>query len=75
MTFQREDHVTHSVLEAIRQGIWDFEPEQTEEGDYQSTAALPGSREKLDVLADRLERGEPLWHPSDRITYRDDDED
>lgn len=64
-----------SVIEAIKQGIWDFEPEETEEGDYQSTAALPGSIEKLRVLADRLEAGEPLWHPSDRITYRDNDED
>lgn len=64
-----------SVIEAIRQGIWDFEPEETDEVDYTSTGALPGSRAKLDVLADRLEKGEPLWHPSDRITFRDNDED
>ena len=64
-----------SVIEAIKQGIWDFEPQDAEEGDYQCTSALPGSVEKLRVLADRLESGEPLWHPSDRITYRDNDED
>jgi hypothetical protein len=67
--------VPESVIEAIRQGIWDFEPEQTTAGEFQQTAALPGSREKLDVLADRLNKGEPLWHPSDRITFRDNDQD
>ena len=64
-----------SVIEAIRQGIWDFEPQETSAGDFECTAALPGSREKLDVLAQRLKEGEPLWHPSDRITFRDNDED
>ena len=64
-----------SVIEAIRQGIWDFEPEETEERDYNRTLAMPGSPEKLDVLAERLENGKPLWHPDDRITFRDNDED
>ena len=64
-----------SVIEAIRQGIWDFEPEESNEVDYESTNCLPGSNEKLRVLAERLENGEPLWHPSDRITFRDNDED
>jgi hypothetical protein len=67
--------VPESVIEAIRQGIWDFEPEETNDRDYSCTAALPGSVEKLDVLADRLKKGEPLWHPSDRITFRDNDDD
>ena len=59
----------NSVLDAIKQGIWDFEPENAEENDYSKTTAMPGTDEKLEVLAKRLKRGLPLWHPSDRRTY------
>jgi hypothetical protein len=40
-----------------------------------ATAALPGSTEKLDVLAERLAQGVPLWHQDDRLTYNDTDKD
>ena len=60
--------VAKSVLEAIQVGQWDFEPEN-EETDFASTDALPGSKEKLHVLASRIQQGLPLWHPSDRHTY------
>ena len=63
------------MIDAIRLGIWDFEPEETEERDYAKTDAMPGSDEKLSVLAERLEAGEPLWHPADRQTFKDDDKD
>ena len=59
-----------SVLEAIQVGEWDFEPETAEEeNEFDSTNALPGSEEKLKVLAERIQLGLPLWHPSDRHTY------
>ena len=61
----------NSVLEAIQLGIWDFEPEDQEIGEYESTRALPGTHEKLDVLAERVRKGLPLWHPQDRRTYDD----
>ena len=61
----------NSVLEAIREGIWDFEPDKTDQQEYASTKALPGSDEKLDILAERIRRGLPLWHPKDRRTYDD----
>jgi hypothetical protein len=32
---------------------------------FRPTAAGPGSPEKLDVLADRVANGWPLWHPED----------
>ena len=32
---------------------------------------MPGTAEKLDVLAERLQQGLPLWHPSDRRSYDD----
>lgn len=65
----------NSVLEAIRKGIWDFEPDKTDQQEYSSTTALPGSDEKLDILAERIRRGLPLWHPGDRRTYDDVDAD
>lgn len=45
----------------------DFSPNDTD--DFEATEAPAGSREKLDVLAERVLRGEPLWHPSDRPDY------
>ena len=65
----------NSVLDAIREGIWDFEPESTEQDHYNSTKALPGSDEKLLILAKRIKEGLPLWHPGDRRTYDDIDVD
>ena len=65
----------NSVIEAIQLGIWDFEPEDKEFDEYSSTPALPGSEEKLNVLAERISQGQPLWHPSDRRSYVEGDED
>lgn len=60
-----------SVLDAIRLGIWDYEPEKVESNRFDPTCALPGSTEKLDILAQRLATGLPLWHPEDRRSYDD----
>ena len=56
-----------SVFDAIQLGVWDFEPDESPSGEFDPTEALPGSSEKLDVLAERLRRGLPLWHASDRL--------
>ncbi len=62
----------NSVLDAIRLGIWDYEPERSDANDeYVSTKALPGTDEKLTVLAQRVLDGRPLWHPDDRRTFDD----
>jgi hypothetical protein len=59
-------------LEAIKQGDFTFEPPTGEQPVHvKATAALPGTAEKLNVLADRLRQGLPLWHPSDRRSYDD----
>lgn len=58
----------HTVIEAIQQGIWDFEPQEADAAQYPETDALPGTREKLAVLASRLHAGLPLWHPQDRLS-------
>jgi hypothetical protein len=55
-----------SVLEAIKMGHWDFEPAEVPTSDYDGTDAMPGTREKLAVLAERMRTGLPLWHPRDR---------
>ena len=64
--------VPRSLLEAIKQGDFTFEPPTGEQPVHvKATAALPGTSEKLDVLAERLRQGLPLWHPSDRRSYDD----
>jgi hypothetical protein len=63
--------VPNSILEAIKMGIWDFEPEEIPEDQFESTVALPGTDEKLDILAMRVQQGQPLWHRHDRTNYDD----
>ena len=45
----------------------DFVPMETE--DWGATDAAAGSRRKIDVLAERIRKGLPLWHPEDRRDY------
>jgi hypothetical protein len=40
-----------------------FEPQCTSE--FIPTAAPAGSKQKIDILAERIQRGMPLWHPED----------
>ena len=55
-----------SVLDAIRMGIFDFEPREVEYSRYAASDAMPGTREKLSAMAERARRGLPLWHVQDR---------
>jgi len=65
--------VSESVLEAIRRGEFDFEPEEQGRETYDRTNSIPGSSEKLSILAERIQHGLPLWHPQDRVSYDEDD--
>ena len=58
-----------SVIEAVRMGIWDFEPDDQDAADFEATQAMPGTDEKLVVMADRVRQGLPLWHPRDRRSF------
>lgn len=58
-----------SILEAIKQGIWDYEPQDQQPREFRATGAMPGTDRKLSVLAERVRQGLPLWHPSDRQDY------
>ncbi len=63
--------VSNSILEAIRQGHWDYEPQQVPRDEYDATRALPGSDAKVGIMAARIEQGLPLWHPEDALTFDD----
>jgi hypothetical protein len=58
--------VPRSVLEAIRLGIWDFEPPEVAYSKFAASNAMPGTHEKLRLLAERAQKGLPLWHVNDR---------
>jgi hypothetical protein len=45
----------------------DFVPAETQE--FVPTDAPAGSRAKLDILAERVQKGMPVWHPLDRCDY------
>jgi hypothetical protein len=66
--------VLTSVLDAVKLGQWDFEPRDVDSRNYSCTRAMPGTREKLTVMAERLRLGLPLWHPCDRRSWDDEDE-
>jgi hypothetical protein len=55
-------------------GLWDFEPPEVASSQFDSTDAMPGTKTKLDVLAERVQLGLPLWHPDDRDEVPDDGE-
>ena len=45
----------------------DFVPTETEE--FSASDAPAGSRAKLDIMAERVRKGLPLWHAQDRADY------
>lgn len=64
-----------NILDAIRDGDWYFEPTEVGPNAYEATSAVPGTKEKLDVLADRVQSGLPLWHEADRLWHGHGDDD
>ena len=58
--------VRKSVIDAIHDGDWTFEPGERAHDEFHATNAEPGSKEKLEILAQRIRSGLPLWHPDDR---------
>jgi hypothetical protein len=45
----------------------DFVPDDANE--FIPTEAPAGSKQKLEILAERVQQGVPLWHPEDRPDY------
>jgi len=58
-----------NVFEAILKYGHDEDFTPSADDEFCPTEAPAGSREKLDILAERVMRGEPLWHPDDRPDY------
>jgi hypothetical protein len=58
--------VPRLVLDAIKMGIWDFEPREVEYSRFDASDAMPGTSEKLYALAERVRKGLPMWHVHDR---------
>ena len=58
-----------NVFEAIAQFGHDEDFAPTETDNFMPTEAPAGSVDKLDVLAERIRMGLPLWHPDDRSDY------
>lgn len=58
-----------NVFETILENGHDEEFVPVETDEFVSTDAPAGSRSKLDVMAARVMRGEPLWHEDDRSDY------
>ncbi len=54
-----------TVLDAIDMKHWTFEPSEVDAEDFEACRSLPGTAAKLTILAERVRRGLPLWHPSD----------
>ena len=61
--------MSQSILKAIKEREWTFEPEAISEDSFESTTALPGTNEKVDELAKRARNGLPLWHSADRQRF------
>lgn len=64
-TSLRERNVFDAIMETGHDE--DFVPVVSD--DFRPTDAPAGSPAKLEVLAERIRRGMPLWHPHDRIEY------
>jgi hypothetical protein len=58
-----------NVFEAILESGHDEDFAPLPSDDFSATDAPAGSRAKIDILAARVMRGEPLWHPEDRSDY------
>jgi hypothetical protein len=61
--------VMKNVFEAILECGHDEDFLPAEDDCFGATDAPAGSRAKIDILAERILHGQPLWHPSDRSDY------
>ncbi len=58
-----------NVFEAILECGHDEDFNPVENDEFSRTDAPAGSRAKIEILAERIQRGLPLWHPEDRSDY------
>ncbi len=58
-----------NVFEAILKYGHDEDFAPATDRNFKQTQAPAGSREKLEVMAERVRSGQPLWHSDDRADY------
>lgn len=58
-----------NVFEAILECGHDEDFIPADSSEFDRTDAPAGSRAKIDILAERVLHGMPLWHPEDRSDY------
>ena len=58
-----------NVFEAILECGHDEDFNPSEDSEFRRTDAPAGSKAKIEMLAERVMRGLPLWHPEDRSDY------
>jgi hypothetical protein len=63
------DPTLKNVFEAILKYGHDEDFAPKSDDLFKATQAPAGTREKLEVMAERVRRGEPLWHEDDRADY------
>jgi len=57
--------MANSILEAMKMGLWDFLPHTIDYNELEASDAMPGTREKLDILAEHLRHHLPIWPVDD----------
>ncbi|TWT38244.1 hypothetical protein KOR34_32130 [Posidoniimonas corsicana] len=63
------DPTLKNVFEAILKYGHDEDFVPREDDEFIPTTAPAGSDEKLEILAERIRQGHPLWHEEDRADY------
>jgi len=58
--------VPRSILDAVKMGLWDFEPPEVDSEEFSASNAMPGTKEKLADMAQRVQLGLPIWNKNDR---------
>ena len=57
--------MSNSFLEALKIGLWEFRPHTVDYAELEASETTPGTREKLDVLAEHMRHDMPLWRGDD----------
>ena len=58
--------MANSILEAVKMRLWDFQPLRIDYSEIEASDNMPGTREKLDILAEHLRRDAVIWDSDDR---------
>jgi hypothetical protein len=66
----RRTAMTNTFWEAIKIGLWDFQPHTVDVGELEPYDETPGAREKLEVLTEHLRRTAACWEHDDRLDAR-----